>query len=183
VVVDDYSRTVYTKPLHPRLEAAGTLKVFKVAAKSMVQMKLREVMTDDGEKDRCDGPVSNRLALCTIGVLTNTVRAKLYSSGFFQFFRAKAFSTTMYSTSTTAALNMRSHALRCRPTLMKFFWWLGMSMKTTSCFLCRWLAAAHAEASPQFGHCSMPLLSRGPARHCTECVSALELATIANTGA
>jgi hypothetical protein len=70
-------------------------------------MMLREVVTDDGEKDGYDGPISNRLAECTIGVLTNTVRAKLYSSGFSQCFRAEPFSTTMHCMSTTA-LNVRA---------------------------------------------------------------------------
>jgi len=44
---------------YPRLEAADALKVFKVATKSRVQMKLRGVMADDTEKGGYDGPVSS----------------------------------------------------------------------------------------------------------------------------
>jgi len=46
----------------------------KVATEDMVQMKLREVTTDDHEKYGYEGPISNQLAKRSIGVLTNTAR-------------------------------------------------------------------------------------------------------------
>jgi len=58
VVVNDDRGTVHTKPLHPRSEAAGAIKVYKVATENMVPMKLREVMTDDHEVCGYDGPIS-----------------------------------------------------------------------------------------------------------------------------
>jgi hypothetical protein len=59
VVDDDYSGAVHTNLLHTRSEAAGALNAFKVATENEVQMKLREVMTDDREKDGYDGPRSS----------------------------------------------------------------------------------------------------------------------------
>ena len=40
----------------------------------MVQMKLRKVTTDDHKKYGYEGPISNKLAMRSVGVLTNTAR-------------------------------------------------------------------------------------------------------------
>ena len=100
VVVGDYTRAVYTRPLRLKSEAAEAFKTFKAAAENELGNRLREVMTDNarelsmGEvRDICerDGiklhttvpyhPASNGVAERTIGVLTNAVRAMLYDSG------------------------------------------------------------------------------------------------------
>jgi len=76
VVVDDDRGTVHTKPLHPRSEAAEAIKVYKVATENMVQMKLREVMTDDHEEwiRPPYQPAPNKLARRSISVLNKTTR-------------------------------------------------------------------------------------------------------------
>ena len=93
VVVDDDRGTVHTKPLHPRSEAAEAIKVYKVATENMVQMKLREVMTDDHEEwiRPPYQPAPNKLARRSISVLNKTTPIALP-----RFLWAEAFSDAWY---------------------------------------------------------------------------------------
>ena len=47
VVVDDYSRAVYTRPLRLRSEAFDAFKIFKAAVETESGKKIWEVMTDN----------------------------------------------------------------------------------------------------------------------------------------
>ena len=115
VVVDGYTRAVYTRALRLKSEAAEAFKSFKTAAENESENKLREVITDNarelsmGEvRDICerDGiklhttvpyhPASNGVAGRTIGVLTNAVRAMLHDSGLPNSLWAEAFNTATY---------------------------------------------------------------------------------------
>jgi transposase InsO family protein len=115
VIVDDYSRAVYTRPLRLKSEAAEVFKIFKAAAENESQKTMREVMTDNarelsmGEvKEICEregiklhtsvryNPESNEVAEHTIGVLTNAVRAMLHDSGLPRYLWAEAFNAATY---------------------------------------------------------------------------------------
>jgi len=50
IVVDDYSRAVYTRPLRLKPKAPEASKIFKAAAESESQKRKREVMTDDARE-------------------------------------------------------------------------------------------------------------------------------------
>jgi len=75
IVVDDYSRAVYARPLRHKSEAPEAFKVFKAAAENESQKKVREVMTDN-VREICMGEIRD-----IIGVLTGAVRAMLHDSG------------------------------------------------------------------------------------------------------
>jgi len=47
IVVDDYSRAVYTRPLRHKSDAPEAFKIFKAAAENESQERMREVMTGD----------------------------------------------------------------------------------------------------------------------------------------
>ena len=47
IIVDDCTRTVYTKPLWLKSEAIEVFKMFKAAAENESGMKIQEVMTDN----------------------------------------------------------------------------------------------------------------------------------------
>ena len=115
VVVDDFSRAVYTQPLHLKSEAVTAFKVFRAAAELESGKRLREVMTDNagelsmGEmRELCEQegiklhtsvpyhPVSNGVAERTIGILTNIVRAMLHDCSLLRSLWAEAFKTATY---------------------------------------------------------------------------------------
>ena len=96
IVVDDCTRTIYTKPLWLKSKAIEAFKMFKAAVENKSGMKIWEVMMDNTQElcmgemhDLCvqEGiklhtsvlycPALNRVAKCTIGVLNNTVQAML----------------------------------------------------------------------------------------------------------
>ena len=58
VVVDDYSRVVFTHPLRHKSEAPEVFKIFKAAAENESGKKLREVMTDNAH-ELCMGEMRN----------------------------------------------------------------------------------------------------------------------------
>ena len=115
VAVDNYSRTVYTRPLGAKLEAPEAFKIFKAATENESQKKVQEVMTDNA-RELCMGemkeicktdriklrtsvrysPESNRVTERTIGVLTNSVHAMLRDSGLPKSLWAEAFSAATY---------------------------------------------------------------------------------------
>ena len=47
IVVDDYTRAVYTQPIRLKLEAPEALKTFKAVAENESQKRMREIMTDN----------------------------------------------------------------------------------------------------------------------------------------
>ena len=115
VIVDDYTRAVYTKPLRLKSEAAEAFKSFKAIAENESGKRIREVLTDNarelsmGEMSRfCETegiklnttvpyhPASNGIAERTIGVLTNAVRAMLHDAGLPKSLWAEAFRTATY---------------------------------------------------------------------------------------
>ena len=49
VVVDDYSRAVYTRPLCLK-SAVEVFKVYRVAAKNKSEKRIRQIMMDDTRK-------------------------------------------------------------------------------------------------------------------------------------
>jgi len=55
IVVDDYSRAVYARPLRHKSEAPEAFKVFKAAAENESQKKVREVM--DNVREICMGEI------------------------------------------------------------------------------------------------------------------------------
>ena len=50
IIVDDYSRAVYTRPLRLKSDAPEAFKKFKAAAENESQKRMREVMTDNARK-------------------------------------------------------------------------------------------------------------------------------------
>jgi len=115
LVVDDYTRAVYVKPLKLKSEAVEAFKAFKAVAENESGKKMREVMTDNarelsmGEmRNICERegiklhttiprhPASNGVAGRTIGVLTGAVRAMLRDSGLSDMLWAEAFVTAAY---------------------------------------------------------------------------------------
>ena len=50
VVMGDYSRAVYSRPLRLKSEASDAFKNFKAAAENESNNKLREVMTDNARE-------------------------------------------------------------------------------------------------------------------------------------
>ena len=125
VVMDGYSRAVYSRPLRLKSEVAEAFKVFKALAETESGKKMREVLTDNarelsqGEMRRiCEEagiklntaipyhPASNGIAERTIGVLTNAVCAMLHDSGLPNALWAEAFSAATYvrNRSPTSAL-------------------------------------------------------------------------------
>ena len=115
VVVDNCTRTVYAKPLQLKSEAIEAFKAFKVAAENESGKKIQEVMMDNTQElcmgemqDLCtqEGiklhtsvpyhPALNRVAKCTIRVLTNAVWAMLQDSGLPGSLWAEAFITAAY---------------------------------------------------------------------------------------
>ena len=97
IVVDDYTRAVYTRPLRLKSEAPEAFKAFKAVAENESK---KRIMTDNA-RELCMGemkviceqegiklhtsvrysPGSNGIAERTIRVLTNAVRAMLHDSG------------------------------------------------------------------------------------------------------
>jgi len=115
LVVDDYTRGVYVKPMKLKSEAVEAFKAFKEVAENESGKKMREVMTDNarelsmGEmRNICERegiklyttiphhPASNGVAGRTIGVLTGVVRAMLRDSGLSDTLWAEAFVTAAY---------------------------------------------------------------------------------------
>ena len=110
IVVDDYTRVVYARPLRLKSEAQEVFKVFKAVAENESQKRMHEILTDNmGEmKDTCEQegiklymsvrycPESNGVAERTIGVLTNAARAMLHDSGLPKSLGAEAFNTATY---------------------------------------------------------------------------------------
>jgi len=115
IVVDDYTRAVYVKPLALKSEAADAFKAYKAVAENESGKKIREILTDNarelsmGEmRDICEQegiklhttvpyhPASNGVAERTIGVLTGAVRAMLKDSGLPDSLWAEAFVTAAY---------------------------------------------------------------------------------------
>ena len=115
LVVDNYTRAVYVKPLTLKSEAVDAFRAFRAVAENESGKKIREVMTDNarelsmGEmRDICgqDGiklhttvpyhPASNGVAERTIGVLTGAVRVMLRDSDLPDTLWAEAFVTTAY---------------------------------------------------------------------------------------
>ena len=101
VVVDDFTRAVYTCSLRLKSEAVDAFKAFKAVVENELGREIREVMTDNAPElsmsEMCrfceaEGiklsttvpyrPASNGVAERTIGVLTSSVRAMLADSGF-----------------------------------------------------------------------------------------------------
>ena len=100
VVVDDYTRAVFTRPLRLKSEAVEAFKAFRAAAENDSGKRIREIMTDNTRKlsmaemrdiSKSDSiklhttvpfhPASNGVAERMIGVLTNAVRAMSHDSG------------------------------------------------------------------------------------------------------
>jgi len=54
VVVDDYSRAVYSWPLHVKSEAPEAFKLYKASAEKSSGKKIWEVMTDNA-RELCMG--------------------------------------------------------------------------------------------------------------------------------
>ena len=50
IVVDDYTRAVYTRPLRLRSEAPEAFKAFKAVAENESQKRMREIMTDNARQ-------------------------------------------------------------------------------------------------------------------------------------
>jgi transposase InsO family protein len=50
VVVDDYTRAVYTRALKYKSEAPDAFKIFKAAAEKESSQQIREVMTDNARE-------------------------------------------------------------------------------------------------------------------------------------
>jgi len=46
IVVDDYSRAIYTRPLRLKLDEPEAFKIFQAAAENRSQKRMREVMTE-----------------------------------------------------------------------------------------------------------------------------------------
>ena len=130
IVVDDYSRAAYTRPLRLKPNAPEAFKIFKAAAENESQKRMREVMTDNarelsmggmrqtGEKEGIKlhtfvrySPESNGVAECTIGAFTNAVRALLHDSGFPQVIWAETYNAATYvhNRTPTRALGGRPH--------------------------------------------------------------------------
>jgi transposase InsO family protein len=122
IVVDDYTRVVYTRPLRLKSKAVDAFRMYKAAAEGESGKKLREVMTDNaGELSKgemrkiCEEegirlsttvpyhPASNGVAERTIGVLTGAVRAMLHDAGHPKFLWAETFSTAAYVHNRTPA--------------------------------------------------------------------------------
>jgi len=112
IVVDEYSRTVYTRQLRLKPNAPEAFKVFKAGAENESRRRMRECMMDNarelsmgGMRQTCEqegiklhtsvlySPESNGVAERTIGLLTNAVHAMPHDSGHPQVLCAEAYNS------------------------------------------------------------------------------------------
>jgi len=116
IVVDEYSRTVYTRPLRLKPNAPEAFKVFKAAAENESWRRMREIkmanareLSMGGMRQTCEqegiklhtsvryNPESNGVAERTIGVLMNAVHAMPHDSGLPQVLYAEAYNSARYA--------------------------------------------------------------------------------------